>query len=274
MPLGTLRAHARASSFPECLWARHTGQTLTCTPQATYAKQQNPAALPSQSLATTTITTSCSLAVDPRALQPCTVATMTACAEVLRAVVLPAPLSRQPIKAASPCRGSHACVNLPILLRHAGSLVSLSAAPELPSELACQDASTATHDAPPPPTTTTLPPALHPCQPPPPRPAPRPPQINAEKSPFLTDRLKIWMLPTLALIQNEKTVDYVAGFDQLGGKDDFDTSVLAERLAKSEMIDYDWSHGGKAAAAAPSAIRKGGAAGFKRTDSDEDSDFD
>lgn len=43
------------------------------------------------------------------------------------------------------------------------------------------------------------------------------------------------MLPTLALIQNEKTVDYVAGFDQLGGKDDFTTEMLEERLAKSEV---------------------------------------
>ncbi len=37
-------------------------------------------------------------------------------------------------------------------------------------------------------------------------------QINAEKSPFLTERLKIWMLPTLALIKNEKVEDYVVGF--------------------------------------------------------------
>lgn len=42
-------------------------------------------------------------------------------------------------------------------------------------------------------------------------------QLNAEKAPFLTDRLKIWMLPTLALIQNEKTVDYVVGLDQVRG---------------------------------------------------------
>ena len=48
-----------------------------------------------------------------------------------------------------------------------------------------------------------------------------PAQINAEKSPFLTERLKIWMLPTLALIKMEKTVDYVVGFDELGGTDGF-----------------------------------------------------
>ncbi len=50
-------------------------------------------------------------------------------------------------------------------------------------------------------------------------------QINAEKSPYLVEKLKIWMLPTLALIRQEKTVDYVVGFDDLGGKDDFTTEV-------------------------------------------------
>ncbi len=48
-------------------------------------------------------------------------------------------------------------------------------------------------------------------------------QINAEKSPYLTDKLKIWMLPTLALIKNEKVDDYVVGFSvscaYLAGRD-------------------------------------------------------
>ena len=97
-------------------------------------------------------------------------------------------------------------------------------------------------------------------------------QIDAEKSPFLTERLKIWMLPTLALIKNEKVEDYVVGFDQLGGTDDFETDALAERLSKGEMIDYNaptWV--GLTKKADPKKIRKGG---FQKTDSDEDSDFD
>lgn len=51
-------------------------------------------------------------------------------------------------------------------------------------------------------------------------------QINAEKAPFLVDRLKIWMLPTLALVKHEKTTDYVVGFNELGGRDDFQTEVI------------------------------------------------
>ena len=50
-------------------------------------------------------------------------------------------------------------------------------------------------------------------------------QIHAEKSPYLVEKLKIWMLPTLALIRQEKTVDYMVGFDDLGSKDDFTTEV-------------------------------------------------
>jgi hypothetical protein len=37
---------------------------------------------------------------------------------------------------------------------------------------------------------------------------------------------QVWMLPTLALIRGEKVVDYVVGFDDLGGKDDFTTGEV------------------------------------------------
>ncbi|CAN1763428.1 Thioredoxin domain-containing protein 9 homolog [Linum perenne] len=64
-------------------------------------------------------------------------------------------------------------------------------------------------------------------------------KINAEKSPFLADKLKIVVLPTLALIKNAKVDDYVVGFDQLGGTDDFSTEELEERLAKAKVIFYE-----------------------------------
>ncbi len=281
--------------YPNCVWARHTGHTLTSQTTSSRALQPchhrtlQPPAEP------------CS----PRSLQPCHCnllcgdlagpgaahTAMGACAACqpnnLAAVQLICPValgrhgnsaSRRGLgggKRAGPCRDDHARMHQPILLQHASSFASLPAATRSHPHPTRAPARCPPPQPmmPPPTTSTTFPPAVHPRIPHL-HARPHASQINAEKSPFLTERLKIWMLPTLALIQNEKTVDYVAGFDQLGGKDDFDTSVLAERLAKSEMIDYDWSHGGKAAAAAPSAIRKGGAAGFKRTDSDEDSDFD
>ncbi|KAI4375957.1 hypothetical protein MLD38_013766 [Melastoma candidum] len=73
-------------------------------------------------------------------------------------------------------------------------------------------------------------------------------KIQAEKSPFLAERLKIVVLPTLALIKNAKVDDYVVrdwfynqlvGFDQLGGTDGFSTEELEERLAKSKVISFE-----------------------------------
>ncbi|KAG7010726.1 Thioredoxin domain-containing protein 9-like protein [Cucurbita argyrosperma subsp. argyrosperma] len=64
-------------------------------------------------------------------------------------------------------------------------------------------------------------------------------KINAEKSPFLAEKLKIVVLPTLALIKNAKVDDYVVGFDELGGTDEFSTEELEERLAKCQVIFYE-----------------------------------
>lgn len=64
-------------------------------------------------------------------------------------------------------------------------------------------------------------------------------KIQAEKSPFLAERLKIVVLPTLALIKNTKVDDYVVGFNELGGTDEFSTEELEERLAKSKIIVFE-----------------------------------
>ncbi|XP_015866398.2 thioredoxin domain-containing protein 9 homolog [Ziziphus jujuba] len=64
-------------------------------------------------------------------------------------------------------------------------------------------------------------------------------KIHAEKSPFLAEKLKIVVLPTLALIKNAKVDDYVVGFDQLGGTDEFSTEELEERLAKAQVIIFE-----------------------------------
>ncbi|CAN7015853.1 hypothetical protein IGI04_013765 [Brassica rapa subsp. trilocularis] len=64
-------------------------------------------------------------------------------------------------------------------------------------------------------------------------------KIQAEKSPFLAERLKIVVLPTLALLKNTKVDDYVAGFNELGGKDDFSTDDLEDRLARAQVIHYE-----------------------------------
>lgn len=63
-------------------------------------------------------------------------------------------------------------------------------------------------------------------------------KVNAEKSPFLTQRLRIKVIPTIALIANSKTRDYIVGFTDLGNCDDFSTEMMEWRIARSEAIDY------------------------------------
>lgn len=96
-------------------------------------------------------------------------------------------------------------------------------------------------------------------------------KIDAEKAPFLVERLKIWMLPTLALVKRQKTVDYVVGFDDLGGKDDFTTEMLAERLRRSGLLHQDSEPARSVSQNAP-AVRQ--SAHSRPVDSDEDSDFE
>ncbi|CAI7910382.1 unnamed protein product [Closterium sp. NIES-54] len=55
-------------------------------------------------------------------------------------------------------------------------------------------------------------------------------KINAEKSPYLAEKLRIFMLPTLALVHKGKVTGYVVGFDELGGTEDFPTEILETRL--------------------------------------------
>lgn len=63
-------------------------------------------------------------------------------------------------------------------------------------------------------------------------------KLNAEKCPFLCERLSIRVIPTLLLIVDGKTQEKVVGFDQLGGHDDFSTDMLEWRLGVSKAINY------------------------------------
>ena len=107
-------------------------------------------------------------------------------------------------------------------------------------------------------------------------------RINAEKSPFLTEKLKIWMLPTLCLVRNTKVVDYIVGFDDVGGTDDFPTEHLRLVLASKGVITYEGGDNdvdanprrGKRAMNVidKSSIRRG--AKMALNSDDESSDFD
>jgi len=64
-------------------------------------------------------------------------------------------------------------------------------------------------------------------------------KVNAEKCPFLTQRLRIKVIPSIALITNSKTKDYIVGFTDLGNCDDFSTDMMEWRIAQSGAIEYN-----------------------------------
>ena len=103
-------------------------------------------------------------------------------------------------------------------------------------------------------------------------------KVHAEKFPYLTEKLQIWMLPTLALVRKEKVIDYICGFDDFGGKDDFKTETLEKRLLEAAMISapklYDDSSDEEAYAVKRSIYGGGKRAGPGESDSDgSDSDY-
>lgn len=64
-------------------------------------------------------------------------------------------------------------------------------------------------------------------------------KINAEKCPFLTEKLKIKTIPCIVCIQNGVMIDKIIGFTTLGNRDDFTTDTMEWRLAQSEVIQYE-----------------------------------
>ncbi|XP_057709460.1 thioredoxin domain-containing protein 9 isoform X2 [Corythoichthys intestinalis] len=63
-------------------------------------------------------------------------------------------------------------------------------------------------------------------------------KLNAEQAPFLAERLRIKVIPTLALLIDGKSKDYVVGFRDLGNTDEFSTEMLEWRLGCADVINY------------------------------------
>lgn len=63
-------------------------------------------------------------------------------------------------------------------------------------------------------------------------------RLNAEKAPFLTERLKIKVMPTILMVKDTNVIDRIVGFDDLGNSDNFPTSVLEWRIAQNKVINY------------------------------------
>ena len=63
-------------------------------------------------------------------------------------------------------------------------------------------------------------------------------KLNVDRAPFLCKRLNIRVLPTIACVIEGKTQDYIKGFDDLGGHDEFSTEMLAWRLGCAGALNY------------------------------------
>mmetsp|Transcript_30854 Transcript_30854/g.31399 ORF Transcript_30854/g.31399 Transcript_30854/m.31399 type:complete len:226 (+) Transcript_30854:151-828(+) len=103
-------------------------------------------------------------------------------------------------------------------------------------------------------------------------------KIDAEKHPFLVERLNIIVLPTLTLIINGKTEHAIIGFDEFGGIDDFSTEDMAFVLAKHKVLNYESD---RTEEVDTNTVRKGGVNNIRVSSSvrqgttffDDDEDF-
>uniref|UniRef100_A0A1A9W376 Phosducin domain-containing protein n=1 Tax=Glossina brevipalpis TaxID=37001 RepID=A0A1A9W376_9MUSC len=98
-------------------------------------------------------------------------------------------------------------------------------------------------------------------------------KVNVENSPFLKRRLRMKVIPTIVLIKNRKTKDFIVGFTDFGNYHDFSTDVLEWRLAQSGTIDYKGDLTTPPNMERKSFIkRKAVRGGYDPDDSDTDSD--
>ncbi|UJR22959.1 hypothetical protein I4U23_025986 [Adineta vaga] len=63
-------------------------------------------------------------------------------------------------------------------------------------------------------------------------------KLNVDRAPFITERLNIKTLPTLALLIDNIVKDKIIGFTDLGNHDEFSTEILEWRLGCGGVIDY------------------------------------
>jgi len=106
--------------------------------------------------------------------------------------------------------------------------------------------------------------------------------VDAEKCPFLADRMRVTVLPTVAALVEGKAEGYQVGFDGLEGGDRCSAAALEARLVdlgalRSEGVSmFSRSKNGPMMMAVEkhgSGMVRGGR-NNKRGDDDEDSDFD
>ena len=95
-------------------------------------------------------------------------------------------------------------------------------------------------------------------------------KISAPDAPFFTEKLQVRTLPCIISFIDGVAGDRIVGFEELGGKDDFTTERLETRLLKGGAIKL----APVIVSEEPSRTMRQGFNQLKKTESDEDSDFD
>ena len=111
-------------------------------------------------------------------------------------------------------------------------------------------------------------------------------RISAPDAPFFVKKLNVQMLPCLVFFHKGVAYDRIVGFEEFGGKDDFKTSVLEDRLQSAGAVkprdlgggsdgeeDDDMDERRELANRARSAVYRGGQRRGQLDEDDESSDF-
>eukprot|EP00658_Telonema_sp_P-2_P045611 TRINITY_DN335_c0_g1_i5.p1 TRINITY_DN335_c0_g1~~TRINITY_DN335_c0_g1_i5.p1 ORF type:complete len:216 (+),score=77.52 TRINITY_DN335_c0_g1_i5:211-858(+) len=97
-------------------------------------------------------------------------------------------------------------------------------------------------------------------------------KVNAPKSPFLSERMDIIVLPTLCLIKDNKCIHKVIGFGEMGDNDNFSTNDMAKVLSTHGVVVYQENDEYPDANKQPANGVKAGYVGYQATVDDYDSD--
>ena len=95
-----------------------------------------------------------------------------------------------------------------------------------------------------------------------------------QDAPFFVEKLKVRMLPCVLCFIDGVAVDRVVGFEDFGNKDDFSTAAMESRLVGSGAVRPAPIAPADETEAQVRTVRQGFAQTVKRTESDEDSDFE
>jgi hypothetical protein len=64
-------------------------------------------------------------------------------------------------------------------------------------------------------------------------------KINAEKAPYLCEKLMVVVMPTIVLVMGGQVVHKIEGFDEMGGFENFSTDYFEWYLGNWKIIDHD-----------------------------------